>query len=107
MRLQLSADMLLYPCVYEELFCITCAEAQVAGAFPITSNSGAIQTTNMTSGLLGNVSSRNFKEQFITKILSATSNRDKLEAERKVMMAKAIKRFSVETILDEWEKLWE
>ena len=46
-QLQLEAEVHLYPCVYEELFCISVAESQVAGVLPITSDAGALRTTNM------------------------------------------------------------
>lgn len=105
-RLQLSADMLLYPCIYEELFCIACAEAQVAGAFPVTSNTGALKTTNITSGLLGRVHDNNFKTLFLDKVLELLDNREALEKERTTMRAKAIERFSIDRILDQWENLW-
>lgn len=45
-RLQLSSDIQLYPCTYDELFCIAVAECQVAGAIPFTSGEGALATTN-------------------------------------------------------------
>src|SRR3990167_810434 len=46
---QLKAQLLVYPGMYEELFCIAVAEAQYAGAYPITSFTGALETTNMGS----------------------------------------------------------
>lgn len=46
-KLQLQSSIHLYPCIYEELFCISVAETQYAGCFPITSSVGALSTTNM------------------------------------------------------------
>src|SRR3990167_8366926 len=51
---QLKADVQAYPCNYEELFCYSVAECQVAGAYPITSNIGALGTTNMGKLVGGN-----------------------------------------------------
>lgn len=41
------AEYLIYPCNYDELFCVSVAEAQVAGVWPITTEKGALATTNM------------------------------------------------------------
>lgn len=43
---QLKAEVHAFPCTYDELFCIAAAECQVAGAVPITSDMGALATTN-------------------------------------------------------------
>ena len=43
----MKSQILLYPCNYDELFCVSVAEAQYAGAYPITSATGALPTTNM------------------------------------------------------------
>ena len=45
---QLKAQWMLYPCIYDELFCVALAECQVAGVLPITSGAGALPTTNIT-----------------------------------------------------------
>jgi glycosyltransferase involved in cell wall biosynthesis len=45
-KYQLEAELMVYPCTYDELFCIAAAECQVAGAVPITSDAGALATTN-------------------------------------------------------------
>ena len=45
-KIQQEAEVHLYPCIFEEQFCISVAESQVAGAYPITSNMGALKTTN-------------------------------------------------------------
>lgn len=49
---QLKAEIMPYPCSYEELFCIAVAEAQYAGCYPITSNYGALATTNRFGSIL-------------------------------------------------------
>jgi len=105
-KIQMQADMLLYPCIYEELFCIACAEAQVAGAFPITSSTGALETTNTTSGNLGKVHANLFKTMFIDKVLEMAEDRKQLEKERVAMLANAWNRFSIDTVLDQWESIW-
>lgn len=104
-ELQLKADMLLYPCIYEELFCIACAEAQVAGAFPITSNFGALKTTNTTSGLLGHPKKDEFRKDFLDKVVYMSRNRKELEKERVNMIVSSTERFSLDTILNKWEEI--
>lgn len=47
-QLQLEADIALGSFTYDELFCISSAEAQYAGAVSITSDRGALPTTNMS-----------------------------------------------------------
>lgn len=101
---QLEADLLLYPCVYDELFCISVAEAQVAGAIPITSQSGAIITTNSFGHQIrGNPRSPGFVEEFVRKAVKTLQDPD-LNEKQVEMQKKAIKRFSLNRILDEWEE---
>lgn len=64
-KVQMSADLHLYPCVYDELFCIAVAESQVAGAFPITSDVGSLGTTNMGRVLHGNPQNPDWVDLFV------------------------------------------
>ena len=43
-----QASLMVYPCTYPELFCISVAEAQWAGVYTITSTAGAL--TNYQHG---------------------------------------------------------
>lgn len=101
---QLSADLLLYPSVYQELFCISVAEAQVAGAIPITSQIGAIKTTNEFGVQVeGSAYESKFIDNFVVSVVSLLQDPD-LHEKQVVMYRKAIKRFSLDRILDEWER---
>jgi glycosyltransferase involved in cell wall biosynthesis len=91
---QLKAQLLVYPCLYEELFCYACAEAEVAGAWPITTSCGALPTTNM-----GTVFDGDYAEMTI-KMLSEPQ----LPFMQQTIREKAMKRFNTERILDEWNK---
>lgn len=103
-RYQLEADLLLYPCTYDELFCISVAEAQVAGAIPVTSQSGAIITTNSFGHQIkGDPHSPGFVEKFVHKAVETLRDPGLLEKQID-MQKKAVKRFSLERILDEWEE---
>jgi glycosyltransferase involved in cell wall biosynthesis len=97
---QLQAELHIYPCVYDELFCIAVAESLVAGAFPITSVTGALKTTN-SGGLMidGNPKSTEWQEKFIQMVVSTSKNPSNME----VIKANARKRFGVETIVKYWE----
>ena len=101
---QMEAELLLYPCIYEELFCITVAEAQVAGAIPITSQSGAVITTNSFGvQIKGSPYEPSFIEDFVQQAVSHLLDPD-LHEKQIAMQAKAIKRFSLDRILNQWEK---
>ena len=101
---QLSAELLLYPCIYDELFCITVAEAQVSGAIPITSQMGAIQTTNEFGVQVeGSATEDDFINRFAACAVAYL--KDPYLKERQIeMQKKAIERFSLDRILGEWEE---
>jgi len=100
---QLQADVMLYPSVYPELFCIAVAEAQVAGAIPITSQAGAIETTNEFGiRIKGSAYEPDFIENFV-KAAIGTLNDPYLKDRQIEMQEKAKERFSLDRILDEWE----
>ena len=101
---QLEAELLLYPCIYEELFCITVAEAQVAGAIPITSQNGAVKTTNSFGvQIKGSPYDPKFIEEFVQSTVLLLQDPD-LKEKQIEMQNKAIKRFALDRILDQWEK---
>ena len=101
---QLEAELLLYPCIYEELFCIAVAEAQIAGAIPITSQNGAVRTTNSFGHQIkGSPSDPKFIDEFVAKTVSCLQDPD-LREKQIEMQNKAVKRFALDRILDQWEK---
>lgn len=103
-KYQLEADVLLYPCIFDERFCITVAEAQVAGAIPITSQIGALITTNSFGHQIsGSAYEATFIEEFVACAVSVLKDPD-LHEKQMDMHKKAVKRFSLDRILDEWER---
>lgn len=103
-RHQLEADLLLYPCIYDELFCITVAEAQAAGAIPITSQTGAIKTTNSFGYQIPGIPTN---PDFVTAFVDTTIKLLKdphLNELQEDMRTKAEERFSLDRILEEWEE---
>lgn len=100
---QLQAQVHTYPCIYKELFCIAAAECQVAGAVPITTNTGALATTNEFGFLLpGNVLASRWQQLFVEAVVAAMKM---TEPERLVMQQQARDRFDWETICNQWEVL--
>jgi glycosyltransferase involved in cell wall biosynthesis len=99
-----KADMMVYPCTYPELFCISVAEAQWAGVYTITSSAGALKTTNMGTIIDIDPDTASGKKLFIDKTVEMCNNRDELDRQRKIMQDKARERFSLEKILKEWDE---
>lgn len=98
---QKRAQIHLYPCTYDELFCISCAESQVAGTLPITSDTGALATTNMGVVISGNP--RQTLNAFVEKTVEYLRN-PQLPTLQKELSQKAKERFSIERIMKEWDE---
>lgn len=103
---QLRAEVQAYSCVYDELFCYSVAECQVAGAYPITPPTGALSTTNMGMLIPGNPHTYEWKQGFINSIVEVLSNKDDYNIMRSKIQKQAIDRFSLQRILAEWDKLF-
>lgn len=103
---ELQADLLFYPCNYDELFCITVAEAQCAGAYPITSSIGALETTNM--GTVINVDPNNpaYDRLYVDTVLDLLFDRSMLEVRRAKNKVEAKLRFAPANILKQWEQVF-
>jgi glycosyltransferase involved in cell wall biosynthesis len=112
-RLQMEAELQPYPCVYDELFCISVAECQVAGAMPVTTEAGALPTTN-TSGIIipgvpgapkhpGNT---DYITAFASRVAGLLStDRQYMDASRAKMMETARRRFDWNVIAAQWEDM--
>lgn len=102
-REQLSADLHVYPCVYDELFCIAVAESQVAGAFPVTSDVGSLGTTNMGRVIHGHPSDPAWVEVFVKNVVELLTD-PKLADKQNYVREVSRKRFNVENIVRQWEE---
>lgn len=100
---QLSAQILLYPCIYDELFCYSVAEAEVAGTYAITSDKGSLGTTNFCKVIPGDLANDKTIQKFAVATKEFLESEDKMEVLKKVRK-QAMDRFSPETILDIWEE---
>lgn len=108
-QLQQSAELLAYPCTYEELFCLSVAECQVAGSLPLTTTSGAIRSTNEWGVQIpGDPFSPVFVQLFTDRLATLlTKERSYLETRRATMMTGARVRFDWNHIAEKWEYLFE
>jgi glycosyltransferase involved in cell wall biosynthesis len=104
----MQAQIHLFPCLYEELFCISAAECQAVGAFPITSDVGALVTTN-EFGLIvpGDPIDPAWQKAYIDIVIATALDQGRLtdKAEKGIKLARA--RFDWERICDQWEELIE
>jgi glycosyltransferase involved in cell wall biosynthesis len=98
----MKAQILLYPCEYDELFCVSVAEAQYAGAYPITSNAGALPTTNMGTVLEGDV--RIMDRFFVDAVVNMLKDPEGLKRAQDDVRQKAMDRFNPDRILKEWDE---
>jgi len=102
---QSRAQIHLYPCIYDELFCISVAESQVAGVLPITSGMGALSTTNMGIILHGNPKEPSWIENFVRITIESMTNPMTYEKSKNLQEV-AMKRFSLDTIMKKWEEVF-
>lgn len=102
-QIQMEADIHLYPSTFEEMFCISVAESQVAGAFPITNDTGALPTTNMGRVLHGNAQDPQWQDTFVKNAVELLTD-SKLPQKQEWVREVAKKRFSIETILRQWDE---
>lgn len=101
-QIQQEAELHIYPCIYDELFCIAVAESQVAGAFPVTSNQGSLQTTNMGRVLHGNPQDPRWQDTFVQNVVELLRD-ESLPKKQEWIREVARKRFSIENILSQWD----
>ncbi|MHA2380530.1 MAG: glycosyltransferase family 4 protein [Candidatus Thorarchaeota archaeon] len=102
---QLKAELMTFPCTYEELFCVSAAECQVAGAIPVTSIMGALRTT-VEAGV--KVDYPTMSPDFVTEFLEATIDLLKSSVRQEEIREEARKtrsRFDWHRIAGEWETL--
>lgn len=106
-RENLKAQILLYPSNYDELFCVACSEAQYAGAYPVTSATGALPTTNMGKviGLDANDSHNDWA--YVEEVVNLLNGSpDHLAMLQHQVYLKAKERFNPERILKEWDNVF-
>jgi len=101
-----SAEFLLYPSKYDtaELFCISVSEAQYAGVYPITSDWGALATTNMGTIIEGDADTVPFRNQFKDEFQQLLNEPKTLKRKQFEVSEKAFNRFNPEIISKQWRE---
>lgn len=100
-KIQSEAEFHLYPCNYDELFCISVAESQVAGAVPITSTVGALDTTNRLGYKINGIpTSKEFQDKFVETFVKLSKSYQPINRED----AKVY--FGLENILNKWDEVF-
>lgn len=100
---QQSSEIQLYPCIYDENFCIATAECQVAGNYCITSTRGALETTNFTGKQIVGKSLNEYAYAIHDFYNIDANTRLELSAS---IQNKAFGRFGWRTIADKWENIF-
>jgi len=99
-----QSQILSCPNTYEELFCISAAEAQYAKVYPVTTTTGALSTTNMGKQIGGHPKDPGFNENFANTVVSVLKSENLVELQKDVHQ-KASNRFRPDVILSQWEKM--
>jgi glycosyltransferase involved in cell wall biosynthesis len=81
-QLLTSSDIFAYPCIYPETFCLSVAQAQIAGCIPVTINSGSLAEVCKWGW-----ESEKSTESYEKTLEYVLTNRRKLEYERSLMLA--------------------
>ena len=99
---QLEAEVLAYPCNYDECFCISAMECMAAGAVPVTSDLGALSTTVGDGGVI--LSNSELAETFVDSVVDILTDHKK----RKGLVVKGreiAKQHSWDIIFKDWLEL--
>lgn len=100
MHYQMTSQVHSYPCTYEELFCISAAECQVAGAMPVTTEVGALQTTNQWGlRVPGSPGDKGWLDSFASAVVQA------MDMPTTAMRYDSRMRFGWAGICDRWERV--
>ena len=101
---QMKAEIMPYPCTYSELFCIAVSEAQFAGCWPITSNAGALDTTNLGTVIKGDAKNYAWIDQFVTEtVTELQKSNEECEKRSSLVRIRAALAFDPEFILRRWD----
>lgn len=99
---QKTSELMTYPCIYEECFCIAAMECMAAGATPVTSDYGALPTTVGEGGVI--LSNSNFEGNFVDSIVNLLENSARRKELQKIGR-KIAKEHSWGTIVNKWLEL--
>lgn len=100
---QMKSQVMAYPCIYDELFCISVAESEYAGCYPVTTNKGSLPTTNMGTVVNWDATDPRGDRLFVD-VIKSTLEDDNFEKRVKDLQFQAWKRFNPYTIASFWER---
>ena len=102
---QMKAEVHAFPCTYDELFCISAAECQVAGAVPVTSDVGALDTTNRYGirMIVRDTLNEDWQYHYIGKIDMLLNNQDILEEYSRLCRGGGLVEFDWRLLIVAWE----
>lgn len=101
-RHELEAQIHINSNIYDELFCIAIAETQVAGAYPVSSTTGALKTTNMGKAIEGSPDEEEWQNACAKYVVELLQDQTRLKQEANKVQHEALHRFSLENILEQW-----
>jgi glycosyltransferase involved in cell wall biosynthesis len=101
-KIQKESEFHLYPGVYPELFCIAIAESQAAGVIPITSKTGALETTNRFGYKIdGSPVSTKFMGDFVDLTVNLMKSADRPQIGQSARIE-----FGIDKILEQWDEVF-
>jgi glycosyltransferase involved in cell wall biosynthesis len=103
---QMQAQIHLHPAIYEELFCISSAECQAVGAYSMTPDTGALETTNEFGFILpGDPQDPAWQRDYTKAVIAQVLDQDTLTEKAAKGAKLARERFNWSRICDEWEEV--
>lgn len=105
---QRTAQIMAYPCDYDENFCIAAAECMAAGTVPVTTNIGALETTVGKGGIVitGKPGDIGYARKFVDSVVGLIKDGRKFESYSEEAEREAVSRFDWRKIATRWEKLF-
>lgn len=104
-----EAQLWLYPTEFYEIYCITADKAQAGGAFPVTTNVGALEE-RVLFGKKFDVSdfysNEKVQKEYIDYVVSRLKAPKTVDVVRKTMVTKSLKNNSWQRIADQWDELF-
>lgn len=105
---QKTAELMVYPCIYEECFCISALECIAAGAIPITTDIGALPTTVAESGIIikGTPGTYNYGHHFVYHAKRLLTDKPYAKELRESGMKRIKENYNYTTIYNKWIELF-
>lgn len=104
---QLTSEIMVYPCDYDENFCISAAECMAAGCYPVTSTYGALATTVGEDGSLikGHPRNDSFRRDMAEEVIRLLLNPKELAEKQKNVREVAKKKYAPELYAQHFEDI--